>query len=103
MTQWQYFRVQRATQIEYAHSTNSPQHFLDLSNNSGDNEGIDDCHRQTPAVKPHLCKAEQEEGPFSNQLTQSCIATVDQAAAAAAGCHWVYQASERLRECLLRQ
>lgn len=66
LTQWQYFRVQRATQIEYAHSTNSPQHFLDLSNNSGDNERIDDCHRQTPAVKPHLCKAEQEEGPFSN-------------------------------------
>lgn len=102
MTQWQYFRVQRVTQIEYAPSTNSPQHFLDLSNNSGDNEVIDDCHR--PQQSSLTCaRQNRKRDRLVTQLTQSCIATVDQAAAAAAGCHWVYQASEKLRECLLRQ
>lgn len=56
-----------------------------------------------PSSQASLVQDNRKRDRLVTQLTQSCIATVHQAAAVAAGCHWVYQASERIRECLLRQ
>lgn len=64
LTRRQYFKVQRATQIEYAHSTNSPSTFWTCLIIVETNEKIDDCHR--PQQSSLTCARQQEEGPFSN-------------------------------------
>lgn len=44
----------------------TPSHFLDLPNNGGDNEKIDNCHRPRQPSLSCAIWSQQEEGPFSN-------------------------------------